>query len=439
MRRRASQFRARSFLQSSPLLCLAMLALLAGCDVPISSFEQNEIFAARLEMTESVGMEQPLDDASDVLNELFGTPDEPRWPAFLDAQDDSQAEAQSDGSASVKPLVALENLQRAAGAVSSDEFGQHYGLFREHCVICHGVAGTGLGATAGLLNPYPRDFRHGKFKFKSTPIGTKPTRQDLRKLLEVGIVGTSMPSFALLEESDLDALVDYVVYLSVRGEVERRLLSMAATELDIEDGDRLFDIQSLEPDQDSASGSEDSLAWAEIEQLVTSVVERWSLADTQAIEVPTRPEPTSDSVANGRALFRGNVAGCAFCHGPDGSGDGQQNNYDDWTRDWTSMAGLAPDDRDALEPMLALGALKPRTILPRNLQLGNFRGGGSPEDLYLRIVNGIEGTPMPAAPMKPDNPQGLTEAEVWDVVYYLLNLHADDSGEMQLDDEGASL
>jgi hypothetical protein len=103
-----------------------------------------------------------------------------------------------------------------------------------------------------------------------------------------------------------------------------------------------------------------------------------------------------------------------------GKGDGQQNNYDDWTRDWTQ--GFDPRNLDQLRPLLAAGALKPRHILPRNLQLGVFRGGGKPADLYTRIVNGIEGTPMPAAPMKPANPQGLTSADVWDIVNFLLNL-----------------
>ena len=40
-----------------------------------------------------------------------------------------------------------------------------------------------------------------------------------------------MPSFAALRDDDLEALVDYVIYLSVRGEVERRLAAAAIDEL----------------------------------------------------------------------------------------------------------------------------------------------------------------------------------------------------------------
>ena len=98
---------------------------------------------------------------------LFGTPDEPHVPQLADA----------DAS-----LVLDEGLiAMAAGPVGSDEDGNPRGLYREHCAHCHGVNGDGAGPTAAFLNPYPRDYRRGKFKFKSTPVGSKPTHDDLRK------------------------------------------------------------------------------------------------------------------------------------------------------------------------------------------------------------------------------------------------------------------
>lgn len=101
-------------------------------------------------------------------------------------------------------------------------------------------------------------------------------------------------------------------------------------------------------------------------------------------------------------------------------GDGQTNNYDAWTKDWTE--GIDLQSKDDLRPFLKLGALKPRVILPRNLRTGVYRGGSEPSDLYLRIVNGIDGTPMPATAMQPENTLGLTENDVWDLVNFLLNL-----------------
>lgn len=406
---------------SSPsiLFGIGILALivLTGCDAPINEFPPNSLFVKRLEFTESLDLTEANEDVHDALEDYFGTPDEPLWPKI--------AEITSPG------LLKTERLSRAAGAVSSDEQGKHVGLFREHCVVCHGISGNGRGPTSSLLNPYPRDFRMGRFKFKSTPIGDKPTRRDLQKVLDHGIVGTSMPAFHLLDDDDVEALVDYLVYLSVRGEVERRLLSVAAHEVDLEGGERLYD-RKLDDKEELSQQQGD------IEAEIEEVVSKWSAADAAVTSVEGPPSGfplvgsgnagVTKSIANGKKLFQGNVAGCAFCHGQEAKGDGQINNYDDWTRDWTSLAGLRPGNLDELQPMLAVGALKPRNILPRNLTKGIYRGGSTPEDLYLRVVNGIEGTPMPAAPLKPQNPQGLTNEEVWDIVNYLLSLKPEGSG-----------
>ena len=35
---------------------------------------------------------------------------------------------------------------------------------------------------------------------------------------------------------------------------------------------------------------------------------------------------------------------------------GKAGDYDDWTKDWTIRAGIEPDDREALIPLLARGA-----------------------------------------------------------------------------------
>ena len=45
------------------------------------------------------------------------------------------------------------------------------------------------------------------FKFTSTGDGAKPTRADLKRTIVQGIPGTAMPSFALLPDDEIDALV----------------------------------------------------------------------------------------------------------------------------------------------------------------------------------------------------------------------------------------
>ena len=101
-------------------------------------------------------------------------------------------------------------------------------LYRRHCLHCHGLNGDGHGPTATWVNPHPRDYRLGKFKFTSSTadIGRrKARRSDLVRTLQHGIEGTSMPSFGLLDaDKDIKPLVSYVIHLSLRGEVEKRVL-----------------------------------------------------------------------------------------------------------------------------------------------------------------------------------------------------------------------
>ncbi len=78
------------------------------------------------------------------------------------------------------------------------------------CSGCHGVAGDGSGPAAKMLVPKPRDFTKGIFKFKSTAIGQMPADADLLNTLNAGIPGTSMPSFALVNEAEKRAIVEYI-------------------------------------------------------------------------------------------------------------------------------------------------------------------------------------------------------------------------------------
>lgn len=209
------------------LLCAGVAAaLLSGCFSAPPDFKQNAAFKLKMERANFSGEDggpteispAVTSDIGNILIALFGTPDAPKLPAVEEIELDQ--------------LVSARALQSAAGPVASDNTGVAQGLYREHCVHCHGISGDGNGPTAAFLNPYPRDFRMGLFKFKSSRKGEKPTDEDLRRILNNGIAGTAMPSFALLPEAEVAALVGYVKYLSMRGQLERRLYEYAATEME---------------------------------------------------------------------------------------------------------------------------------------------------------------------------------------------------------------
>ena len=225
------------------ILSLVAIAFVAaqftGCEKsPAPSFRLNEVELLKQEKLSLTEGEHSADsyrgEIQAILLSLFGTPDEPKFP-YLEGEEDEAHE-----------FIDFDDLKWAAGRVHSDRDGRPIsGLYREHCAHCHGISGDGAGPTAAFLNPYPRDFRFSKYKFKSTPLKRSPTDHDLELILRNGIPGTAMPSFRTLPEEEIRALIHYVKYLTIRGQVERLLMS----ELSSMDGDPLLDM-SYVPDGD---------------------------------------------------------------------------------------------------------------------------------------------------------------------------------------------
>lgn len=319
-----------------------------------------------------------LQDVKIALTALFGTPDDP----YILPEMRTTAESPETG-------FDLAKLQRAAGPVSSAEDGTQIGLFRQHCVHCHGVTGDGDGPTAIFLNPYPRDFRRGIFKFTSTTESAKATKDDLKRTLHQGIAGTAMPSFALLPEADVDALVEYVKYLAVRGEMETALMELikAGDEVPLTHDDLLTELQAY--------------------------TEMWDAASSEVI-IPETPPVLDEagllaSIEAGRTLFQDAKAQCVQCHGPTALGDGAEKRFDVWNE--------AKNDEN-----IQYFSLPKQQLMPRNLRMGVYRGGRRPLDLYRRIQAGIKGAQMPSMGQTPAKPSGLTPEEIWHLVHYVQSL-----------------
>lgn len=290
-------------------------------------------------------------------------------------------------------------------------------LYMQHCIHCHGVTGDGNGPTAKFLNPRPRDYRQGTYKFTSTAGGVKPSKADLHRILKNGIVGTSMPSFVLLGDFQIDALTEYVRWLSSRGETELQ----AIAELVGAGADKATMQQEMQggmSQADAISSIEKTLADefdSTFEELTKSIAEGWTAAeDPESVIVPTQPWPgyaSTESIAKGKELFRSAKANCAKCHGAAGRGDGPE------TESYVVIPNSKPE-RTYSERGLHDSWGNP--IQPRNLSRGVYRGGRRPLDLYRRIAVGIKGTPMGGFKSV------LTEEEIWHVVNYVMSLQFDE-------------
>jgi mono/diheme cytochrome c family protein len=90
-------------------------------------------------------------------------------------------------------------------------------IYMHMCVFCHGIDGNGGGLAVEYLYPWPRDFRAGIFKFRTTPTGTLPRDEDLYRTIINGIPGTSMPAWKdALSPQDTWALIHHIKNFSPR-------------------------------------------------------------------------------------------------------------------------------------------------------------------------------------------------------------------------------
>ena len=87
-------------------------------------------------------------------------------------------------------------------------------VFEKNCIDCHGKRGRGDGPLAEGTKDKPRNFRTGIFKFRTTPRGYLPTDLDLKRTIETGVTGTTMPTFKKLSEKEREAVIGYLKYFS---------------------------------------------------------------------------------------------------------------------------------------------------------------------------------------------------------------------------------
>ncbi|MBL8793667.1 MAG: cytochrome c [Planctomycetia bacterium] len=300
------------------------------------------------------------------MDELFGTPLVPRT-AGPDAEFNLRLREELDQT----------DAKLATGSL----------LYRQHCLHCHGLAGDGRGPTAFWINPHPRDYRPGLYKFISIsdPQGRemRASKEDLARTVRRGLDGTAMPAFSTLSDEELSAITAYVIHLSIRGEVE---LNSMKNFLTFPAGQRTWD-----------NDKEMIQSW-----LPTSG-DNWFSSQQGAVVTP-KPYPKAyeseegfaQSVKDGWDIFKtpGDKQGgdCLKCHTD--YGRKAQFRYDAW------------------------GTM----VRPADLTLGVYRGGRRPIDLYWRIHNGIAGSGMVRSPhFQPTTKDEIASGKdrLWSLVNFL--------------------
>ena len=104
---------------------------------------------------------------------------------------------------------------------TDDQVAHGRAVYERRCVGCHGVKGDGNGPAATFLDPRPRNFTLGAFKFRSTPSGSLPTDGDLYRTLTRGVRWTAMPTWHELPEKDRIAVITFIKTFSSRWKEEK--------------------------------------------------------------------------------------------------------------------------------------------------------------------------------------------------------------------------
>ena len=186
-------------------------------------------------------------------------------------------------------------LFSAAALAQTGDVDNGEAIYQKRCLQCHGEEGDGLGPAAERLNPPPRDFTLGLYKFKTSAFDEDlPNDADVMRMVRDGMPGTAMPGWSdMLSEKDM---ADVIAYIKVFADLE------GAPETQVDYG----------------------------------------------TQVPT----SAESIAAGKRLFEEGDR-CIECHGVEGKGDAikklkNDNGERTWprnlTKPWTYRSGATPKD-----------------------------------------------------------------------------------------------
>ncbi len=205
------------------------------------------------------------------------------------------------------PVMAANVPSSPMPEATEDFVEKGRGIYFQRCSFCHGLLGDGEGPAAKYLDPRPRDFTLGTFKFRTTQSGELPTDNDLFRTVSRGLPGTAMQSF----DSDL-------IKNGLSEEERWQVISYIKT----------FAFEFEDPELDP-------------------------VANGKVISLPANQPTSSEAlIAKGAEVFE--RAKCWSCHGKLGRGDGNKEfREDDWgfpirirnvTHPWKIKAGGEVED-----------------------------------------------------------------------------------------------
>lgn len=105
--------------------------------------------------------------------------------------------------------TALVSSEAAAGDVAAGK-----AVYDVNCSSCHGPTGKGDGPVGAVLNPKPRDFSAGSFKFDADKNGKPGEDADLKLVIQKGAAAFGgsplMAPWPTLSDDDVANVIAYI-------------------------------------------------------------------------------------------------------------------------------------------------------------------------------------------------------------------------------------
>ncbi len=112
----------------------------------------------------------------------------------------------------VIPLIAIGFTLPDSALAAEAAAGK--ALFEANCASCHGTSGKGDGPVGAALNPPPRDFSVGAFKFDANGDGKPGDDADLTLVIQKGAMAYGgsalMAPWPTLTEAQIGDVIAYI-------------------------------------------------------------------------------------------------------------------------------------------------------------------------------------------------------------------------------------
>lgn len=255
----------------------------------------------------------------------------------------------------------LEDKIIGGKLVTKETLNQGLKVYEAKCMSCHGENGDGTGITYRALKTPPRNLTQGIYKFGLSLDGGLPTDEDFAKILNEGLRGTAMIPWGLNSE-DVYAVTQY--------------------------------IKTFAPE-----------VWSK-EKYVKPIRPTFTKDPYQLVY-------ENDAVLKGKEIYHQKAA-CYTCHRSYLSVDEMRSITGD-----SSISETSDIFHVKVQPSeYYSGIQKDKTfeVTPPDFLKHNIRSARNVEEIYKRLIVGVNGTAMPSWK------DTLTDDEIWAVSYYVNSL-----------------